>query len=155
GTLLRRAGIDSDLASIIEKALDPAPDRRYPHAGALAADLKAFKAGARISARRYSLFALLAHWARRHRAIALSVATAVALGTIGVATYVRHVAAERDRVAAANNALTLSHAQLLLHSDPSEADAVLRAYEGPDTSHVEVLRAEAQGLGLATLRATP
>ena len=155
GTLLRRAGIDSDLASIIEKSLDPDPDRRYPHAGALAADLKAFKAGARISARRYSLFAMLSHWARRHRAIALSVATAVALGTIGVATYVRHIAAERDRVTAANNALTLSHAQLLLHSDPTAADELLQRYEGADHGRVEVLRAEARGLGLAESRAAP
>src|SRR5204863_5723703 len=37
--LLRRAGIDPDLATIIAKALDPDPAHRYPDAGALAADL--------------------------------------------------------------------------------------------------------------------
>ncbi|HSS01402.1 MAG TPA: serine/threonine-protein kinase, partial [Kofleriaceae bacterium] len=47
--ILRRAGIDQDLAVIINKALDPDRDRRYPGAGALAADLKAFKSGARIA----------------------------------------------------------------------------------------------------------
>ena len=40
--MLRRAGIDQDLATIIDKALEPDPQRRYPDAGALAADLKAF-----------------------------------------------------------------------------------------------------------------
>jgi hypothetical protein len=58
--MLRRARIDTDLVTIIDKALDRDLSRRYPDAGALAADLKAFKAGARIAARRYSLLALLA-----------------------------------------------------------------------------------------------
>src|SRR6185503_19758810 len=53
--ILRKAGIDEDLALIIDKALDRDPDRRYPNAGALARDLKAFKSGARIAAREYSL----------------------------------------------------------------------------------------------------
>ncbi|HEY6179631.1 MAG TPA: serine/threonine-protein kinase, partial [Kofleriaceae bacterium] len=44
-SLLQRAGIDRDLMAIIDKAIDPDRARRYPDAGALAADLKAFKAG--------------------------------------------------------------------------------------------------------------
>jgi len=70
--LLRRAGIDRDLVAIIDKALDPDRRRRYRDAGALAADLKAFKSGARITGRDYSLPAMLAHWTRRHRALAIS-----------------------------------------------------------------------------------
>jgi hypothetical protein len=106
-SMLRRAGIDSDLVSIIEKSLDPDPARRYPHAGALASDLKAFKAGARISARRYSLLAMLAHWMKRHRALALSVITGIAVVSASLIMYMRRIAAERDRVAAANSALVL------------------------------------------------
>ena len=155
GRILRRAGIDPDLATIIVKALAPDPRQRYPDAGALAADLKAFKAGARIAARRYSLFALLAHWTRRHRALAISVATVVALATAGIATYIRHIAAERDRVAAASNALILEHAQLLLHSDPTTAFDVVHDYDGPEPTRREMLQAEALGLGVARLRATP
>ena len=71
--MLRRAGIDRDLIAIIEKALDADPEQRYPDAGALAADLKAFKSGARISARSYSLFAMLGHWTRRHHALAVHI----------------------------------------------------------------------------------
>jgi serine/threonine protein kinase len=37
--MLRRAGIDQDLATIIDKALDPDPERRYPDAGALASEV--------------------------------------------------------------------------------------------------------------------
>ncbi len=77
--MLRRAGIDKDLVTILDKALDPDPVQRYPHAGALASDLKAFKSGARIAARSYSLFAMFAHWTRRHRTLATSVAAAVVL----------------------------------------------------------------------------
>src|ERR1043165_7368613 len=101
---LRRAGIDEDLATIIEKALDPDPDRRYPDAGALAADLKAFKSGARIAARSYSLFAMLAHWTRRHRALALSVVAAIAIAITGILVYVRNITAERDRADLSNDA---------------------------------------------------
>src|SRR6185436_1593268 len=79
--VLRRAGIDRDLATIIGKALDPEPARRYGDAGALSADLKAFKSGARIAARSYSLWATLTHWTRRHRVLALSVSAAIAVAT--------------------------------------------------------------------------
>ena len=152
---LRRAGIDPDLATIIAKALEDAPDRRYADAGALAADLKAFKAGARIAARRYSLLAMLGHWRRRHRALAAAIVSIAALAATGVATYVRHIAAERDRVAAANGALILEQAQLLLRSDPTAAAALLTSYRGADATRLGMLRAEARGLGVATLHAGP
>ena len=152
---LRRAGIDPDLATIIAKALEDAPDRRYADAGALAADLKAFKAGARIAARRYSLLAMLGHWTRRHRALAAAILSIAALAAAGIATYVRHIAAERDRVAAANSALILEQAQLLLHSDPTAAAALLASYRGADATQYAMLRAEARGRGVAKLHAAP
>jgi WD40 repeat protein len=153
--LLRRARIDSDLATIIDKALDPEPDRRYPDAGSLAADLKAFKSGARISARRYSLLAVLGHWMRRHRPLAASMAAAVALVVGGAGLYIRNIAVERDRAEASSNQLILKHAELLLHSDPTEAFDLLRAYRGADLTRAAMLRAEAKGLGLSSVIATP
>jgi len=119
--MLRGAGIDRDLVTILDKALEPDPARRYPHAGALAADLKAFKSGARIAARSYSLPALLSHWIRRHRALALSVTTVVALAAIGGALYVHDVAAERDRVDDARKALVVEHAGLRTAEQLAEA----------------------------------
>ena len=160
--MLRRAGIDQDLAAIIEKALDLDPKRRYPHAGALAADLKAFKSGARIAARSYSLPARLAHWVRRHRALALSVTAASILAATGVALYVRNIAVERgiaERAKASAEAslaaLTLKHAQLLLTTDPSAAIDVLSTYNGADLNRANQIRAEAVGRGVALLRAVP
>ena len=102
--ILRRAGVDQDLATIIAKAVDPDPALRYPDAGALAADLMAFKAGARIAARRYSPWALLAHWTRRHRAAAITVACATVIAIAGILLYVRNVRAERDHAEVARNA---------------------------------------------------
>jgi eukaryotic-like serine/threonine-protein kinase len=142
----RRAGIDRDLATIIDKALDPDPTRRYADAGALAADLKAFKSGVRIAARSYSLLAMLAHWTRRHRTLALSVTAVVALAATGVVVFVRNIAAERDRVDAAlisvrqerdradaalvsaqqeRDRAKLSEASLLVEKDPTRAQALL------------------------------
>jgi eukaryotic-like serine/threonine-protein kinase len=130
--VLRRAGIDRDLAIIIDKALDPERERRYPDAGALAADLKAFKAGVRIAARSYSLWAMLTHWTRRHRVLALSVSAAVVLATTGVVVFVRNIAAARDRADAAlvtaqqeRDRAKLSEASLLVEADPTRARDLL------------------------------
>jgi WD40 repeat protein len=167
--ILRRAGIDKDLVTIIDKALDADPRRRYPDAGALAADLKAFKSGARIAARSYSLLAMLAHWTRRHRTLALAVTAVIALAVAGSVLYVENIAAARDRADAAlqraeatandltleHAELTLKHAQLLLTADPSAALDSLATYHGADHDRVKQLRAEAMGLGVALLRAVP
>jgi WD40 repeat protein len=159
---LRRSGIDNDLVTIIDKALDPDPARRYPDAGALAADLKAFKSGARIAARSYSLFAMLAHWIRRHRKLAVAATATVALGVVGSALFVRNIAVERDRadtaferVEATKNDLVLEHAELLLHSDPTAALAALSGYRGDDTQRRRRIVAEARGRGVAIAAVTP
>ncbi|HEX4423703.1 MAG TPA: protein kinase, partial [Kofleriaceae bacterium] len=139
---LRGTGIDHDLAAIIGKAIDPDPNRRYADAGALATDLRAFKAGARIAAREYSLAATVAHWVRHHRALAGSAILAVALAVLGVSRYVHDIAAERDRA-------QLEHAEVLLHSDPTAALAALAGYRGSETVRAQRLRAEAEGRGVA------
>ena len=153
--LLRRAGIDRDLATIIDKALAPDPEQRYRDAGELAVDLKAFKSGARIAARSYSLLAMLGHWTRRHRALAGSVVAAVALAVAGSAFYLRSVTIERDRAEASSNRLTLEQAELLMRKDPTAASDLLHSYTGADRQRRAMLTAQATGLGVATLRARP
>jgi hypothetical protein len=140
---LRRSGIDQDLVTIIDKALAVDPARRYPDASALVADLKAFKAGARIGARHYSLLALLVHRTRRHRGFAFSVMAMGALATVSAFGYLRNITAERDRVAQAfeqttetRNALTLEHAELLLRSEGQAAS--LSAITPPTRSYPSV-----------------
>ena len=167
--ILRRAGIDGDLITIIDKALEPDPANRYPDAGALAADLKAFKIGARISARRYSLWALLAHWTRRHRAWAVAATAVLVLVATGIALYTRNIAVERDRADAearraraqeqvaeqATSDLLLQHAETLMLVDPTAAAATLEKYRGSDTTRLRRLQAEARGRGVATATLQP
>jgi WD40 repeat protein len=160
--MLRRAGIDRDLITIVDKTLDPDPGRRYPDASALAADLKAFKSGARIAARRYSLWALLSHWTRHHRPLAVTIAAALVFAFAGMGLYVRNIAAERDRADASQRAatallddLTLKHAELLLTSDPSAALDSIASYRGDHVDVVRQMRAEALARGVAVVRAVP
>ncbi len=159
--VLRRVGIDRDLVAIIDKALDPDPAKRYRDAGALAADLKAFKSGARVGARNYSLYAMLAHWTRRHRALALSVTTALALAAIGTVVYVRNIAAERDRADTAlhdarreRDHAQLSEATLLLESDPNRAKNLLDKLELRSPQYA-LLTGRMQQLSAARVVAVP
>jgi serine/threonine protein kinase/WD40 repeat protein len=153
--MLRRSGIDQDLAIIIDKALDPDPHRRYADAGALARDLKAFKSGARIAAREYSLLAMLSHWIRRRRALALSAGAIIATAITGALLSLHNIAIERDRADSSLDELTLKHAQLLLTTDPSAAVDALMSYRGADLIRANQIRAEAIGRGVAVLRALP
>ncbi|HMG55709.1 MAG TPA: serine/threonine-protein kinase, partial [Kofleriaceae bacterium] len=132
--MLRRGGIDKDLVAIIDKALDPDPAGRYRDAGALAADLKAFTSGARIAARSYSLYGMLAHWTRRHRALALSVLAVLVFAATGTVLYVRNIAVERDRADAAllsvqreRDRAKLSEASVQLENDPNRAKVLLNS----------------------------
>jgi WD40 repeat protein len=140
--MLRSAGIDRDLVTIIDKALAAAPEQRYRHAGALAADLKAFKSGARINARSYSLFAMLAHWTRRHRALAVSaIAFVVLLVASAVALAILYRKGLQTRMAQEAAELSVAQAEIeqgrqaLLHDDSAEAQVHLTdAYRRGDHS---------------------
>jgi hypothetical protein len=153
--LLRRAGIDQDLVIILDKALDPDPKCRYPDAGSLAADLKAFKSGARIGARRYSVLAVLGHWMRRHRPLVAAAAAVVAVVIAGGISYVRSITAERDRAEASSNRLLLKNAEFMLRSDPTAAFDLLSTYSGSDRDKAEMLRAKARGLGMSSRMTRP
>jgi WD40 repeat protein/serine/threonine protein kinase len=137
--LLRRAGIDRDLIVIIDKAIDPDPLGRYADAGALAADLKAFKSGARILAREYSLSALLSHWTRRHRALAVSVLAFSILLVLSVAALGVLYQSSSQNARIAQQRLVKSYVQQGRHSllDGRSAEAVAylsRAVRGGESS---------------------
>jgi eukaryotic-like serine/threonine-protein kinase len=160
---LRGMRIDKDLAAILTKALAARPGDRYPDASALASDLKAFQAGARIAARDYSLIARLVHYTRQHRAFARSALAVALIALIGAIAFVRNIAVERDRADASAveareqqrraehtaNELALKHAELQLRSDPTAAMSILATYRGTDTLQHRRLRAEAIGRGVA------
>ncbi|HEY0252000.1 MAG TPA: serine/threonine-protein kinase, partial [Kofleriaceae bacterium] len=166
--MLRRAGIDEDLAVIIDKCLAHDPSQRYRNAGELASDLKAFKAGTRITARAYSPVARLVHWTRRHRALAMTVAVGAVIALFGATFSYLRIARERDRAdikadeaalhakqtEVARNDLLLQHAELLLTTDPTESFKVLETYRGGEPQRARMIRAHAKGLGIARAKAS-
>ena len=72
-----------DLVTIVEKAIDKDPARRYQTAGALADDLQRFLDGRPITARRASPAEKLSRWARRNPMLAAAAAVVVLALTAG------------------------------------------------------------------------
>jgi WD40 repeat protein len=87
------AALPHDLVTIVHKAIDREPARRYQTAGELAADLQRFLNDEPIRARRASSTERLIRWARRHPSLAAAL-TAIALMLIAV-TIASSVAAVR------------------------------------------------------------
>ncbi len=77
-------GVPRDLETICRKCLEKEPQKRYPTARALAADLARFRSGAPILARRMSPVEHAWQWARRHPVIPLLVLT-LGMMTVSVA----------------------------------------------------------------------
>lgn len=97
-------GIDADLGAIVAKAVDPLARWRYPHAGALLADLHAWQSGRDVSARRPPLGERLARFfARRWPGLlqTLGIALAAVLG-IGALWQEAEFAALEHRARAAH-----------------------------------------------------
>jgi hypothetical protein len=100
--------VPRDLETVVRKAIEREPGRRYADAAALAEDLRRFVEGRPIRARRVSLLEHACRWCRRNPAVAGLAAAALlamAVGT-GVSTWQairarRAVAAERAANAAA------------------------------------------------------
>lgn len=96
--------VPRDLATIIHKAIEREPERRYPTAAELAADLQRFLANEPILARRTSATERLVRWVRRNPSMAGLVATltlllmVLALGSAAAALSFRHLAGEQTRL---------------------------------------------------------
>jgi serine/threonine protein kinase len=79
------AAIPRDLETIVLKAMDKEPQRRYATAVELAEDLRRYLSDEPIRARRPTPIERAAKWARRHRAV-LRAAAAVAFLALSIAT---------------------------------------------------------------------
>ncbi len=90
-----RPDVPRDLETIIMKAVEPDPDRRYQSAGDLAEDLKNFILDREIGARRSSTAEKLARWCRRNPLVATLTSlvavllVAISLGSIYSVSRVR------------------------------------------------------------------
>jgi len=96
-----RREIDSDVETIVLKALAKDPDRRYQSAGELARDVRSYLAGEPIAAKRDSTLYVLGKKIRRHRApIALTTAAVfVIVVFLGSLSFMRQKAAAAEHKA--------------------------------------------------------
>ncbi|MFO1054567.1 MAG: protein kinase [Planctomycetota bacterium] len=92
-------GLPEDLVNIVGRLLEKDPDRRYPDAAALAADLTAFLDYRSVAARRVSQVRRLRRWARREPAKA-ALAAVLALGVPALAAAGGYIYASIDDIRA-------------------------------------------------------
>ncbi len=157
-------GAPAELVTIVNKALSPKPEERYPNAGALGEDLGRFLTGQLVAAHRYTPRQKLVRLARKHRG-ALSVA---ALALVGFAVFawlsVTRIMHERDaantaraaaiagqratekankELADRHDALLVSNARARMDLNPTEALATLKQLPAA-SSQLDEARAVAQ-----------
>jgi PAS domain S-box-containing protein len=100
---LHQKDIEDDLDTVLLKALESDPNKRYPDIEAFAADLRAVIEGLPIMARRLGPMELARRWVRRHKALSATLAISGILLLSTLITYVVHMrsALERFQVAEA------------------------------------------------------
>jgi len=150
-----------DVETIVAKALEKAPARRYQSAAALAEDIRRYLADEPINARPATAAYQLSKFARRNPALAVSIHGLVAALFVGVtASTALGVKALRERNAAVaarraveqrNAQLTLLQARAVMTSDPTLSVAWLEGLSGvTDPSAVLATGWEARRRGVAT-----
>ncbi len=80
-----RSGVDRELETLLGKALEHEPDRRYESAAALAEDLRRLRTGEPLLARRPTVTYLLGRRLKRHRRWVAAAGVLLACGVAGTA----------------------------------------------------------------------
>lgn len=127
--------IPFDLATIVTKAIEKDPARRYASARELAADLRRFLEGRPIHARRIGLTERIGRWSRRNPLVASLLAVIALLGVVSCAMIMYEMektVQERDAARKAEG--ETRRALILLHKENYAASMHLAeyAYQAPD-----------------------
>jgi len=155
-----------ELVDIVGKAMARVPEDRYPNGSALAEDLRRFQTGKLVSAHSYTHWQLVRKKLAQHRGVVVvAMASAIALGAVGVESF-RKVVAERDIArgerARAEEARTLSEArkrelvlvqaETSLRKDPTAALAWLKLHPVSDNERTRVVDVIDEALALGAAR---
>jgi len=90
----RQPDLPPDLLSIVDKAMEPEAEDRYPTADALAADLRRYQTGQLVGAHHYGGAALVWRWVRRNRlAVSITSLFLIVLVVVGAVSIQRIVRA--------------------------------------------------------------
>jgi serine/threonine-protein kinase len=143
---MRRRGIAPELAAICEKAMSKEPARRFPDAGAMAAELRAFRDGRLVSIYAYSRRELLRRFVARNR-IAVGAAAAVFLAVLaGGGLALRYaVLAERARVQAEVALEEVTELGELAQAHARKGTAALDAHLRDLQAHLRAIAREFRG----------
>jgi serine/threonine protein kinase/Tfp pilus assembly protein PilF len=95
--------VPKDLETICLKAMEKDPDRRYQTAEQMAKDLRCFVNRHAISARRIGPVERCVRWVKRHRALAVAIACAVALGIVALLVAIRAHQTQQQNIDAMRN----------------------------------------------------
>jgi non-specific serine/threonine protein kinase/serine/threonine-protein kinase len=117
-------GVAPELATLVGRAMAKDRKERYATAGEVAEELKRFQTGRLVRSHNYSTWQLLRRWVRRHAALIVMGAIAIALLAAVGALSIQRILAERERAnreAAAASRVSGFMTSMFKVSDPSEA----------------------------------
>jgi WD40 repeat protein len=159
-------GASQELCDIVGKAMARQPSERYANATALAEDLRRFQTGQLVSAHAYTPWQLVRKKLAQHRGVVVvAIASAIALGAVGVESF-RTVVAERD-IARGERAraeaerrtaeqhrrdLLFVQAETSLRKDPTAALAWLKLHQVNDRNRAQVVDVIDEALALGAAR---
>ncbi|HUS30188.1 MAG TPA: protein kinase [Kofleriaceae bacterium] len=159
-------GASQELCDIVGKAMARVPADRYANASALAEDLRRFQTGQLVSAHAYTPWQLVRKKLAQHRGVVVvAIASAIALGAVGVESF-RTVVAERD-IARGERAraeqekqsaeqrkrdLLYVQAETSLRKDPTAALAWLKLHPVSDRERAQVVDVIDEALALGAAR---
>jgi WD40 repeat protein len=167
GRLPRLSSVAPDVApalvSLVHRAMDPDPARRYPDAGAFATELQRYIDGQLVTSHAYTGLELLARFMRAWRGTLITAFLAILAVVTALTVGFREAVSERDR-AEQNLAQSLvANARYALRTD-AVADAELLALQALERADLPEARGVLAALGsrfrparteLAQLQCTP